>query len=370
MSRRAARIPPAPEPAPTPGEPWRLVAPAPRPVPGPEVRLRLQPGDRTLVAPGEQVTAGQPVLERPRERSRLELPLRAEMADLAKVEPGSELDPELFGMSRGVAAVGRPQVRRGDRVFLLYVEAGRTAHAVLARSPEPVASPVDGTVATIGADGLVIRATGLGLGGAVGWGQPVLGRVVIGVTGPDEELRASAIDISAAGAVVVAGARLDIEALTRARAIGVAGILCGGAVGRELRQLEESDERQRAALHTAAPFAILALDGFGRRPMPIVAWDLLVAAADAGSPVAVVPESGLAVVPEPHADRVTRWAPDAVRITAGDGAGTVGRLVGLAGPVRRAGGSYQPAGHVMTPPTPDGPARRRIVSLADLERLG
>jgi hypothetical protein len=339
-------------------------------VPGPEVRLRLQPGDRSLVAVGDVVTAGQTVLERPRERLRLELPLKAEMADLATVEPGSELDPELFGVARGVSTVGRPQVRRGDRVFLLYVEAGRMAHAVVARSPEPVASPVDGTVVGIGAGGLVVRAAGLGLAGPVGWGQPVLGRVVIGVAGPDAELRATAIDISAAGAVLVAGARLDIEALTRARAIGVAGILCGGAVGRELRQLEESDERQRAALHAATPFAILALDGFGRRPMPIMAWDLLAAAAAIGSQVAVVPEAGLAVVPEPDPSRMTRWAPDAVRITAGEGMGMVGRLVGLAGPVRRAGGSYQASGHVLTPPTSDGPARRRTVSLADLERLG
>ncbi|MFN8520670.1 MAG: hypothetical protein U0667_15045 [Chloroflexota bacterium] len=350
-------------------EPWRLVVPAARPVEGPEVRLRLEPGDRALVTAGDQVRAGQDVLERPRERSRLEVPLRPDMSDLTQVEPGSELDPELFGLSRGVPSVGRPQVRRGDRVYLLYVEADRVAHAVVARSPEPVASPVDGVVTDVDADGLRIRASGLGIRGPVGWGQPVLGRVVVGVTGPDEELRASAIDISAAGAVLVAGARLDIEAVTRARAIGVAGILCGGAVGRELRQLEESDERQRAALHATTPFGLLALDGFGRRPMPILAWDLLVAAAAEGSQVAVVPEAGLAVVPAPPEDRLTRWSPDAVRITAGEGAGVTGRLVGLAGPMRRPGGSYQPSGFVVTPATAEGPARRRLVSLADLERL-
>jgi hypothetical protein len=353
-----------------PAEPWRLVVPADRPVVGPEVRLRLEPGDRALVAAGEEVRAGQDVLERPRERSRLEVPLRPDLQDLLEVEPGSELDPELLGMPRNVTAVGRPHVRRGDRVYLLYVEPDRAAHAVIARSPEPVASPVDGVVVTVGADGLLIRASGLGLTGSVGWGQPVVGRVVMGVTGPDEELRASAIDISAAGAVLVAGARLDIEAVTRARAIGVAGILSGGAVGRELRQLEESDERQRASLHATTPFALLALDGFGRRPMPIIAWDLLVAAAAEGSRVAVVPEAGLAVVPTPPADRIPHWAPDAVRITAGDGAGTTGRLVGLAGPVRRPGGSYQPAGHVLTAGTPETAARRRLVCLGDLERLG
>jgi hypothetical protein len=350
--------------------PWRLVVPAARPVEGPEVRLRLEPGDRALVTTGEQVRAGQDVLERPRERSRLEMPLRPEIADLAQVEPGSELDPELFGLSRSQGGVGRPQVRRGDRVYLLYVEADRAVHAVVARSPEPVASPVDGVVVDVGADGLLIRASGLGLRGPVGWGQPVLGRVVIGVTGPDEELRASAVDISAAGAVLVAGARLDIEAVTRARAIGVAGILCGGVVGRELRQLEESDERQRAALHATTPFGLLALDGFGRRPVPIIAWDLLVAAAAEGSQVAIIPEAGLAVVPAPPDDRLTHWTPDAMRITAGEGAGLVGRLVGLGGPMRRPGGSYQPTGYVVTSGAPEGGPRRRLVSLADLERLG
>jgi hypothetical protein len=229
---------------------------------------------------------------------------------------------------------------------------------------------VDGIVVTVGADGLLIRASGLGLTGPVGWGQPVLGRVVMGVAGPDEELRASAIDISAAGAVLVAGARLDIEAVTRARAIGVAGILSGGAVGRELRQLEESDERQRASLHATTPFALLALDGFGRRPMPVVAWDLLVAAAAEGSQVAVIPEAGLAVVPAPPEERITHWTPDAVRITAGDGIGQTGQLVGLGGPVRRPGGSYQPAGYVVTPATAESAAQRRLVSLPDLERLG
>jgi hypothetical protein len=255
-------------------------------------------------------------------------------------------------------------------VYLLYVEADRAVHAVVARSPEPVASPVDGVVVDVGADGLLIRASGLGLRGPVGWGQPVLGRVVIGVTGPDEELRASAVDISAAGAVLVAGARLDIEAVTRARAIGVAGILCGGVVGRELRQLEESDERQRAALHATTPFGLLALDGFGRRPVPIIAWDLLVAAAAEGSQVAIIPEAGLAVVPAPPDDRLTHWTPDAMRITAGEGAGLVGRLVGLGGPMRRPGGSYQPTGYVVTSGAPEGGPRRRLVSLADLERLG
>ena len=339
----------------TPGEPWRLVVPAGRPVVGPEVRLRLEPGDRALVAAGEEVRAGQDVLEHPRER------VAAARAAPAARPPGPAHGRARLGARPGAAGHAPIRDRRGPfpgptrRPGVPAVRRARSRRArgggALARAGRLARGRRGrGTWAPTACSS---GASGLGLTGPVGWGQPVVGRAVMGVTGPDEELRASAIDISAAGAVLVAGARLDIEAVTRARAIGVAGILCGGAVGRELRQLEESDERQRASLHATTPFAILALDGFGRRPMPIIAWDLLVAAAAEGSRVAVVPEAGLAVVPTPPEDRIPHWTPDAVRITAGEGAGTTGRLVGLAGPVRRPGGSYQSAGHVgLRPPRP------------------
>ena len=170
---------------------------------------------------------------------------------------------------------------------------------------------------------------------------------ILAVSSPDAELRSGAVDISAAGAILVAGARLDIEALTRARAIGVAGIICGGVVGRELQQVEESDQRQRASVHALTPFAILALDGFGRRPIPTLAWDLLAAAAADERLVGILPDARLAVVGgEPSTLPVSDWPADAVRVAAGDGAGRTGRLVGLAGPVRRPGGIYQSAGYV------------------------
>jgi hypothetical protein len=189
----------------------------------------------------------------------------------------------------------------------------------------------------------------------------------MGVSGPDADLPASAIDIAMAGSVLVAGARLDIEALTRARAIGVAGIVCGGVVGRELRQLEESDVRQRAALHAATPFAVLTLDGYGRRPIPTLAWDLLSWAA--GRPIGLVPEARLAIFGLDPSESLPDPRPSgSVRITAGDGAGRLGTVVGLAGPRRQTGGLYQPGGFVQESGATDS-GEVRIVPLADLERL-
>jgi hypothetical protein len=343
--------------------PERFVAPAPHAVSGPLIRLRLRIADRVLVEAGERVDIGQPLMERSRDATTVEV--RSQPA-LARLRAGDVVEASLFehdGGSRGA--------RPGDRARLLFHGPDGRVRLAIGRHPSIVTSPVNGVVEALGAGTLDIRSDGVGLPGAAGWGQPVHGPLFFGVSTPDAELRASSIDVGAAGTIVVAGARLDIEALTRARAIGVAGILCGGVVGRELRQLDESDRRQRAALHAATPFAVLALDGFGRRPMPGPTWDLLRAAAADGRIVGLVPETRWAVVSGdagPLGAAATR-NPAAVRIAAGDGLGREGVLVGLAGPVRRPGGLYQQSGYVDDPSASDGQPRRRVVALADLERF-
>jgi hypothetical protein len=344
--------------------PERFVAPASHAVSGPLIRLRLRIADRALVDAGARVDIGQPVIERSRDSTTLEV--RSQPA-LARLRAGDSVDASLFAHDGGSRSGPRP----GDRARILFHGPDGRVRLAIGRHPSIVTSPVSGVVEKLGAGVLDIRSDGVGLPGAAGWGQPVHGPLFFGISTPDAELRASSIDVGAAGTIVVAGARLDIEALTRARAIGVAGILCGGIVGRELRQLDESDRRQRAALHAATPFAVLALDGFGRRPMPGPTWDLLRAAAADGRIVGLIPETRWAVVSGDAAPLAAAAARDsaAVRIAAGEGLGREGVLVGLAGPVRRPGGLYQPSGYVDDPAASDGQPRRRIVALADLERF-
>ncbi len=344
--------------------PERFVAPAAHAVTGPLIRLRLRIADRALVKAGARVDIGQPLIERSRDATTMEV--RSQPA-LARLRAGDIVDASLFEHDGG----GRAGPRPGDRAKLLFHGPDGRVRLAIGRHPSIVTSPVSGVVEALGAGTLDIRSDGVGLPGAAGWGQPVHGPLYFGVNTPDAELRASSIDVGAAGTIVVAGARLDIEALTRARAIGVAGILCGGVVGRELRQLEESDRRQRAALHAATPFAVLALDGYGRRPMPGSTWDLLRAAAADGRIVGVIPETRWAIVSGDAAPLAAAASRDsaAVRIAAGEGLGREGVLVGLAGPVRRPGGLYQPSGYVDDPSATDGQPRRRIVPLADLERF-
>ena len=63
------------------------------------------------------------------------------------------------------------------------------------------------------------------------------------------------------------GSRVDAESLTRARAMGVRGVIVSGLGGKERRDFMASESRQRAALHRLPPFAVLVLDGALRRPI-------------------------------------------------------------------------------------------------------
>jgi hypothetical protein len=318
----------------------------------------LGPSDRALVEAGARVEVGDPLLERAHEIGLVHVPAAAATA----LEPGQRLDPlSLIALGRQ-----RRRLRPNDRATVLYKGADGRAHLAIGRSPETVVSVVAGVVRSVDASGIAVHAEGNGIPAAVAWGRPVRGPLLIAVSAPDAELRASAIDVATAGSVIVAGARVDIEVLTRARALGARGIICGGLVGKELRQLEASEARQRASLHPIAPFGLVLLDGYGRRPIPGPWWDALTAGA--GREVAIVPDPPLVVLDGGGARPA---APARVRVVAGDDLGREGRLLDLRGLVKVAGGvAYLPSGLVaLHGRTPSDPPERRVVPLTDLERF-
>ncbi len=316
----------------------------------------LGTADRPCVAPGDVVSVGDPLFERVRDVH----VSQSQPTGGLDAEPGAALDPSGVGL-----ASERRRARPADRGTVLFQGPEGRLRVALGRSSGKVLSVVSGAVESVDARGIAIRAEADGLPGAIRWGRSVRGPLMLAVSTPDGDLRASAIDVSAAGAIVVAGARLDIEAITRARALGVRGIICGGLMSRELRQLDASEARQRAATQALEPFAVLALDGYGRRPIPGPVWDALSAAA--GREVSIVADPPLVLL-EPGIGR--RASAELVRVTAGRDLGREGRLLDLRGQVRGAGGVYQAAGLVsLDGRTPSDPVERRAIALADLERL-
>ena len=331
-----------------------LVAPRPL-LSGPiDVAFRLTPGDRPLVAAGDAIVAGTAVAERVRDPRIFEVPASA-IDDGAR--PGDR-------WSSGDHATGRPRRAAAEGGELLFEHGGKWRLAT-GDHVEPIESPVTGVVREIRPGVAVrVRAQGRALPGVEALGDPSSGRLSLGSDRGDVRygrLRSTSLDVGLAGTILVIGSRVDAEALTRARAMGVRGVVVSGLAGKERRDFLASEARQRAALHRLPPFGVLILDGVIRRPIagPIAA----ILEALSGSPVAISTDPPALVFDAPTLEIALPPA-DHVRVRSGEQAGDEGRWAGLAGIRRFAGGTFLEAGWVIFGDDPPRP-----VPLADLERF-
>lgn len=300
-----------------------------------DVTFPLGPGDRPLVAAGESVVAGTPIIERVRDVRLLDrvVPPSAEPRPGGRVPEGELL----------FAWRGRWRIAGGELT-------------------EPVDSPLDGIVRDVRpGSAIVVRSRGRALRAVVTLGGPTSGRLHV-ASWVDGEVRAGGLDVGLAGRVLVVGSRIDAETLIRARAMGVRGVIVASLASKERRDFAASEARQRAALHRLPPFAVLILDGAMRRPLasPITA----ILRALEGREVAIVGTPPVLVFDAPEVD-VPLPPPDLVRIRAGSLAGREGTWAGLRGPRRFPGGVHHEAGCVRLE---DG--TEVAVPLGDLERFG
>jgi hypothetical protein len=300
-----------------------------------ETSFALAPGDRSLVAAGEAIVAGTPIAERLRDARLSDVSVSASISPRPGGRvPGGEL---LFGWR------GRWRVAGGDLV-------------------EPLESPVAGIVRDVRpGTAIILRPNGRAVRGIVVLGGPTRGRLHI-AAGKDGELRSGGLDVGFAGTILVVGSRIDAETLTRARAMGIRGIIVSGLASKERRDFIASEARQHAALHRLPPFAVLVLGGAVRRPLPTpvqAVFDRLV-----GREVAIVTDPPMLVFDAPDVQLPTA-PPDLVRIRAGEHAGLEGTWGGLLGVRRFVGGVHLEAGAVQL-------ADRSVIAvpLGDLERFG
>jgi hypothetical protein len=316
--------------------------------PTPEARVWLRPGDRPLVAAGDSVLPGTILGERLRDARLVEAQGHAGLrpGDRWRAETRSDGQPR-----RGVLAEGE----------LLY-ETNRRWRIAAGDHPEPVESPVAGIIREVRpGQGIRLQAGGVALAGVLALGSMARGRVEI-ATDADGELLPRALDVGAAGAILVVGARIDAEALTRARAMGVLGIVVATLPSKDRRDYLASEARQRAALHRLPPFGVLVLHGSTRRPIaaPVMATLLALAGRD----VAILGDPPCLVF-DPDGVRLPTESPDAVHVRSGPLTGQAGRWAGLAGLRRFAGGTHLEAAFVRF-----GDEQPVAVPLADLERYG
>jgi hypothetical protein len=373
----------------------------------PTIRFALGPGDRGLVSEGDRVVPGMPIAERTPDASvvdvgrltsvqngksgaadgrdgahdestsawrdsrfdEAEMRSRILRATTMKAPSGPRPErrrppsPGKWWMGgderRGKPAKGKPAIRVGGT--LLFETEGRWRAAAGERH-EVVESPVAGVVVSArNAVEVTIQAVGAAMPGAIAAGEPTRGYLDVPRL-TDGELWASALDIGRSGAVVVAGSRLSGQAISRARAMSIRGLIAGSVGEGELRDLEASELRQKASLAPSAPFGLIALDGHSRRPIATPILALL--AVLSGREVAIVTDPPLLIfdvaeVPLPE------LPPDWIRARSGANAGREGRWLRSAGHYRFRGGVYLEAAVVRFVEDTD----TTIVPVMDLERF-
>jgi hypothetical protein len=315
-----------------------------------DVLFRLEPGDRALVGAGESIVAGTPLIERYRDM-RLEEVTLPEGVEVAPGDRWSFGDPGEQGSVNGR--------RAGLAGELLFSWRGRWRMAT-GDLMDPVDAPIAGIVREVATGtGIRVQAAGRGLRGMVTLGGPSRGRLEL-ATGPDGELRPGGLDVGLAGTILVVGSRVDAETLTRARAMGVRGVVVAGLSSKERRDFLASEARQKAALHRLPAYAVLVLDGALRRP---IAGPVMAALTSlAGREVAIVGDPPMLIFDEP-AVAMPGPPADLVRIRAGALAGHEGRWAGAAGLRRYAGGVHLESGRVRL-----GDGTTVALPLGDLER--
>jgi hypothetical protein len=285
--------------------------------------FRLHPGDRPLVAAGDVVSRGQPILEHHRDPRTIVV--AGIVGEDGTAVPGDRWQGRPGGEGK---SSGEGEVKPGGE---LLFRSGNRWRVAGGDRPDTLEVPFGGVVHEVQpGTGVTIRTSSSAVLGRSVLAGPTWGRLQV-ATGPDGELRAQHVDVGAAGAIIVAGARMDAEALTRARAVGIRGVIVSALGIKEQRDFLASERRGRAGVHGLPPFGILVLDGAARRP--IASSVMAVFEAAEGSMVAIVGDPPALVIDDPSVS-LPRPAPEIVRVRSGPLAGAEGLFAGLAGPRR------------------------------------
>jgi hypothetical protein len=213
--------------------------------------------------------------------------------------------------------------------------------------------------------GAVIESAGALVQGVWGNGRTETGLLVILARSPEHEIKASDLDVSARGAIVLAGHLQDAEILKNAEEILLRGLVLG------------SMEARLIPAAAKASFPIIVLEGFGRLPIGAASHKLMVSyerrdvtlnAEPWNQFTGIKPEVFFpAAVPEsvtPPPEFIPLGVGQPVRILRAPKAGETGKIVELKGMTTFSGGLRTRAARVLLEN-----GESVIIPLANLEVL-
>ncbi|MBX3346975.1 MAG: hypothetical protein KF806_16725, partial [Nitrospira sp.] len=185
--------------------------------------------------------------------------------------------------------------------------------------------------------------------GIFGIGGETSGELVMGVKAPDQPLLPEQLNPSMKGKVVVGGAFLSAATMTRAKELGIVGLVVGGIHDKDLRALLGYDLGVAITGTEQVGFTLILTEGFGTIPMAPKTFALLSAhagqkASISGAtqiragvirPEIIIPHSGPAAATKvAQAEREGIQLGDPVRIIRDPLFGKIGAVSGLPSELR------------------------------------
>jgi hypothetical protein len=132
-----------------------------------------------------------------------------------------------------------------------------------------VRASMDGTVARSDDAAVSVEGSAWGLGGVAAYGPDAFGELALGVDAPTDALSPARVDVRMHDKIIVGGARIAAEAITRAHACGVAGLVAGAAPAGGLRVVYGDDVTASGSATVEDRPTVLCLIGFGSGPLPV-----------------------------------------------------------------------------------------------------
>jgi len=144
-----------------------------------------------------------------------------------------------------------------------------------------VRATLDGVVSR--SDDAIVEVQGeaWSLQGAAAYGPDAIGELTLGVDGPNADLAPSRIDVRQSGRIIVGGARISAEVITRAHACGVAGLVAGSAPPAGLRVVYGDTVTASGSPSRDDRPTVLCLMGFGSGALPSAVYEPFAALAGA-----------------------------------------------------------------------------------------
>jgi hypothetical protein len=131
-----------------------------------------------------------------------------------------------------------------------------------------VRAVMDGTVVRSDDASVSVEGSAWCLAGIAAYGPDAFGELALGVDAPVDELSPARIDVRMHDKIIVGGARIAAEAITRAHACAVAGLVAGAAPAGGLRVVYGDEVTASGGPTVEDRPTVLCLQGFGSGPLP------------------------------------------------------------------------------------------------------